>query len=71
MNYFVTGGNGATSAVDTNVTNSTLVTGLSIYTIYTIFVRARTVILGKNSTFAIISTNEDGKFVVFFSQQEV
>eukprot|EP00731_Ephydatia_muelleri_P029842 Em0021g365a len=59
VNYFVTRGNGATSVVDTNVTDSTLLTGLSIYTTYTIFVRAKTVIYGNNSTFVMVATNED------------
>ena len=68
MNYFVTGGNGATSVVDTNVTDSTVLTGLSIYTTYTIFVRAKTVIYGNNSTSVMVSTNEDGKFVFYHSE---
>ena len=68
MNYFVTGGNGATSVVDTNVTNSTVLTGLSIYTTYTIFVRAKTVIYGNNSTSVMVSTNEDGKFVFYHNE---
>ena len=63
MNYFVTGGNGATSVVDTNVTNSTLLTGLSIYTTYTIFVRAMTVVYG-NSTLVDVSTDEGSEFLV-------
>ena len=62
VNYFVTGGNGATSVVDTNVTDSTVLTGLSIYTNYTIFVRAKTVTLGDNSISVMVSTNEDGKY---------
>ena len=68
VNYFVTGGNGATSVVDTNVTDSTLLTGLSIYTTYTIFVRAKTVIDGNNSTFVMVATNEDGKFVFYHNE---
>ena len=68
MNYFVTRGNGATSVVDTNVTDSTLLTGLSIYTTYTIFVRAKTVIYGNNSTFVMVATNEDGKFVFYHNE---
>ena len=68
MNYFSTGGNGATSVVDTNVTNSTVLTGLSIYTTYTIFVRAMTVIYGNNSTSVMVATNEDGKFVFYHNE---
>ena len=63
MNYFVTGGNGATSVVDTNVTDSTVLTNLSIYTTYTIFVRARTVVFG-NSTLVDVSTDEGSEFLV-------
>ena len=43
---------------DTDVVTSTLLTGLSIYTTYTIFVRARTVTLGNNSTAVTVSTDE-------------
>ena len=65
VNYFVLGGNGATLVVDTNNTNNTLLTGLSIYTTYTIFVRARTVVLGNNSSFVMVSTDEGGKLYFF------
>ena len=68
MNYSVTGGNGATSVVDTNVTDSTVLTGLSIYTTYTIFVRAKTVIYGSDSISVMVSTNEDGKFVFYHNK---
>ena len=52
--------NGGTSLVtnDTGVVTSTLLTGLSIYTTYTIFVKARTITLGNNSTTIIVSTDE-------------
>ena len=62
MNYFVLGGRIET--VDTNNTLSTLLIGLSSYVNYTIFVRARTVNLGMNSTFVMASTNEDGKHLL-------
>ena len=61
VNYFVLGGRIET--VDTD-TLSTLLTGLSSYVNYTIFVRARTVNLGTNSTFVMASTNEDGKHLL-------
>ena len=62
MNYTLSGGAGTTSVVNTNVTNSTLLTGLSIYTKYTTFVRALTVTLGNSSSTVMVSTNEDGMF---------
>ena len=66
VNYTSSGGTWTTAVVDTNVTNSTLLTGLSIYTTYTIFVKARTVTLGNSSAIVIVSTNEDGKFLFAF-----
>ena len=64
MNYTLTGGAGTTSVVNTNVTNSTLLTGLSIYMEYIIFVRAITVTLGNSSSSVLATTNEDGMFCV-------
>ena len=63
VNYTSSGGTWTIVEVDTNVTNSTLLTGLSIYTTYTIIVKARTVTLGNRSAIVIVSTNEDGKFL--------
>ena len=62
MNYTLSGGAGTTSVVNTNVTNSTFLTGLSIYKQYIIFVRALTVTLGNSSSSVMAFTNEDGKF---------
>ena len=64
MNYTLSGGAETTSVVDTNVTNSTLLTDLSIYKEYIIFVRAITVTLGNSSSSVMASTNEDGMFYV-------
>ena len=64
MNYTLSGGVGTTSVVNTNVTNSTLLTGLSIYTKYIVFVKALTVTLGNSSSAIMVSTNEDGMFYV-------
>ena len=63
VNYTSSEGTWTTAVVDTNVTNSTLLTGLSIYTTYTIIVKARTVTLGNSSAIVIVSTNEDGTFL--------
>ena len=63
VNYTSSGGTWTTSVVDTGVINSIVLTNLSIYTTYTIFVRARTVTLGNSSTSIFVSTNEDGKFL--------
>ena len=62
MNYTRSGGAETTSVVDTNVTNSTLLNGLSIYKEYFISVRALTVTLGNSSSDIMVSTNEDGMF---------
>ena len=62
MNYFATGG--PIETMDTNNVTSTNLTGLVGYTNYTIFVRARTVILGNSSTIVMITTNEDGKHLM-------
>ena len=62
MNYTLSGGAETTSVVNTNVTNSTLLTGLSIYKEYFISVRALTVTLGNSSSDIMVSTNEDGMF---------
>ena len=62
MNYTLSGGAGTTSVVNTNDTNSTLLTGLSIYKEYIIFVRAITVTLGNSSSSVMATTNEDGMF---------
>ena len=64
VNYTLSGGAGTTSVVNTNVTNSTLLTGLSIYKKYIVFVRALTVTLGNSSFDIMVSTNEDGMFCV-------
>ena len=64
VNYTVSGGAGTTSVMNTNVTNSTLLTGLSINKEYIIYVRAMTVTLGISSSMVMISTNEDGMFHV-------
>ena len=64
MNYTLSGGAGTTSVVNTNDTNSTLLTDLSIYKEYIIFVRAITVTLGNSSSSVMATTNEDGMFCV-------
>ena len=64
VNYTLSGGAGTTSVVNTDVTNSTLLTGLSIYKVYIISVRALTVTLGNSSSTVLVSTNEDGMFYV-------
>lgn len=54
-----------TENVDTveGVSMATNVTGLEIYTNYTLFVRARTVVLGNESERVTVVTEEDRKFV--------
>ena len=54
-----------TKDVDTmeGVSMATNVTGLEIYTNYTLFVRARTVALGNESERVTMVTEEDRKFV--------
>ena len=64
MNYTLSGGAGTTSVVNTLVTSSTLLTGLSIYKEYIISVRAMTVTLGNSSSTVFVSTNEDGMLYV-------
>ena len=44
-----------------NNATSTNLTGLSIYTTYTIFVRAKTIVLGSNSSSVVVSTDEDSE----------
>ena len=58
VNYFASGG--PIETIETTST-STLLTGLSSHTTYTIFVRARTVVLGSSSTLVMTNTKEDGK----------
>ena len=60
MIYSLSGGAGTSSVVNTNVSNSTLLTGLSVYKEYIISVRAVTVTLGSSSSTVLVSTNEDG-----------
>ena len=60
MIYSFSGGAGTSSVVNTSVSNSTLLTGLSIYKDYIISVRAVTVTLGNSSSTVLVSTNEDG-----------
>ena len=62
MNYTVSEGPGTTSVMYTNVNNSVLLTGLTIYKDYIIFVRAQTVTFGNSSSTVVVSTNEDGMF---------
>ena len=64
MNYTLSGGTGTTYVVNTNVTNSTILTGLSIYKEYIISVRAMTVTLGNSSSTVFVSTNEDGMLYI-------
>ena len=67
MNYTLSGGTGTTYVVNTNDSNSTLLSGLSIYTKYIVFVRALTVTLGNSSSTILVSTNEDCMFYVMIA----